>query len=96
MVWGVLSCVGGPFCYCQQNCQLLIYSPSWSPSPVTEGRWRTRVTGSQDEKKAGTLRADFWEPVIGKNSWKQLFSEAKGPCLMAIAWFYSSKNRSKT
>lgn len=31
--WSVLSHVGGPFCYCQGNCQLLIYNPSWSSFP---------------------------------------------------------------
>lgn len=32
----VLSLVGGPFSYCQQHHQLLIYNPFWSPSPVAE------------------------------------------------------------
>lgn len=64
--WGVLSCVGGPFCDCQGNSQPLIYNPS-GPFPC-RGRWRRKVMGSQDEEEAGTLRAGFSECRFGEES----------------------------
>lgn len=45
MGWSVLGCVGGPFYYCQGNCQLLIYNPSRPLSPPQKREVEDGVMG---------------------------------------------------
>lgn len=83
MGWSVLGCVGGPFYYCQGNCQLLIYNPSRPPSPAEKGGGGRGHGGLGVRDPEGRF---LGVQVPGKNQWKELFSEVRGPALAEIVW----------
>lgn len=51
--------------------------------------------GSQDKKRAGTLRADFWKCRFEKELVEGKGLVRQGAHLTEIAWFYSSGNTSE-